>query len=142
METIISIKPLLAVLVSSVGALIIISTGKKPNLRESWSIIAGILKLLIVLSMIPTVVYEKKVISYTLFKILPGIEIGFRVDAFGLLFALGASVLWIATSFYSIGYMRSTNEHSHSIFYLFCYRAFRHNWGRIFSKPVYHFSVL
>ena len=117
METIISIKPLLAVLVSSVGALIIISTGKKPNLRESWSIIAGILKLLIVLSMIPTVVYEKKVISYTLFKILPGIEIGFRVDAFGLLFALGASVLWIATSFYSIGYMRSTNEHSQTRYF-------------------------
>jgi hypothetical protein len=41
-----------------------------------------------------------------LFKILPGIEIGFRVDAFGLLFALGASVLWIATSFYfQIGFV-------------------------------------
>ena len=56
METIVSIKPLLAVLVSAVGALIIIGTGKKPNLRESWSIIAGVLKLVIVLSMIPAVV--------------------------------------------------------------------------------------
>ena len=117
METIVSIKPLLAVLVSAVGALIIIGTGKKPNLRESWSIIAGVLKLVIVLSMIPVVVYDKKTISYSLFNILPGIEIAFRVDAFGLLFAMGASILWIATSFYSIGYMRSTNEHSQTRYF-------------------------
>ena len=117
METIVSIKPLMAVLVSSIGALFIIGTGKKPNLRESWSIIAGVLKLTIILSMIPAVVYDKKIISYSLFNILPGIEIGFRVDAFGLLFAMGASILWIATSFYSIGYMRSTNEHSQTRYF-------------------------
>jgi multicomponent Na+:H+ antiporter subunit D len=116
-ETIVSIKPLFAVLVSAVGALIIIGTGKKPNLRESWSIIAGVLKLVIVLSMIPAVVYDKKTISYSLFNILPGIEIAFRVDAFGLLFAMGASILWIATSFYSIGYMRSTKEHSQTRYF-------------------------
>ena len=68
------------------------------------------LKLVLVLSMIPDVVYGKKIISYSLFNLLPGIEIGFRVDAFGLLFAIGASMLWIATSIYSIGYMRSNNE--------------------------------
>jgi multicomponent Na+:H+ antiporter subunit D len=117
METIVSIKPLLAVLVSAVGALFIIFFGKKPNIRESWSLIAGVLKLAIVLSMIPAVVYDKTIISYSLFTILPGIEIGFRVDAFGLLFAMGASLLWIATSFYSIGYMRSTNEHSQTRYF-------------------------
>ena len=117
METIVSIKPLLAVLVSSIGALFIIASGKNPNLRESWSIIAGVLKLLIVLSMIPTVVYDHQIIEYSLFNLLPGIEIAFRVDAFGLLFAIGASILWIATSFYSIGYMRSTKEHSQTRYY-------------------------
>ena len=117
MEPIVSIKPLLAVLVSSIGALFIIASGKNPNLRESWSIIAGVLKLLIVLSMIPTVVYDHQIIEYSLFSLLPGIEIAFRVDAFGLLFAIGASILWIATSFYSIGYMRSTKEHSQTRYY-------------------------
>ena len=117
METIVSIKPLLAILVSSIGALFIIAAGKNPNLRESWSIIAGVLKLLIVLSMIPTVVYDHQIIEYSLFSLLPGIEIAFRVDAFGLLFAIGASILWIATSFYSIGYMRSTNENSQTRYY-------------------------
>ena len=117
METIVSIKPLLAILVSSIGALFIIAAGKNPNLRESWSIIAGVLKLLIVLSMIPTVVYDHQIIEYSLFNLLPGIEIAFKVDAFGLLFAIGASILWIATSFYSIGYMRSTNENSQTRYY-------------------------
>ena len=117
METIVSIKPLLAVLVSTVGAFFIIATRKNPNFREAWSIFAGVLKLVIVLSMIPAVVYDKTIITYSLFTILPGIEIGFRVDAFGLLFAMGASILWIATSFYSIGYMRSTNEHSQTRYF-------------------------
>jgi len=117
METIVSIKPLLAVLVSTVGAFFIIATRKNPNFREAWSIFAGVLKLVIVLSMIPAVVYDKTIITYSLFTILPGIEIGFRVDAFGLLFAMGASLLWIATSFYSIGYMRSTNEHSQTRYF-------------------------
>ena len=117
METIVSIKPLVAVLVSAIGALLIIFVGKKPNIRESWSLIAGAIKLVIVLSMIPDVVYDKKVISYSLFSLLPGIEISFRVDTLGLLFAIGASILWIVTSFYSIGYMRSTNEHSQTRYF-------------------------
>ena len=100
MVDIISIKPVLAVLISAIGALFILFYGKKPNIRESCSIIAGVVKLAIVLSMIPDVVYGKKIISYSLFTLLPGIEIGFRVDAFGLLFAMGASMLWIATSIY------------------------------------------
>ena len=111
MVDIISIKPVVAVFVSVIGAYFILFYGKKPNIRESCSIFAGVVKLAIVLSMIPDVVYEKNTLSYSLFTLLPGIEIGFRVDAFGLLFAMGASLLWIATSIYSIGYMRSTNEH-------------------------------
>ena len=117
METIVSIKPLLAVLVSSIGAIFILSARKNPNLRESWSIIAGVLKLFIVLSMIPAVVYNNTIIEYSLFTLLPGVEISCRVDALGLLFAIGASLLWIATSFYSIGYMRTTNEHSQTRYY-------------------------
>ena len=56
MESIVSIKPLLAVLVYAIGALFIIFVGKKPSIRESWSLIAGVIKLGIVLSMIPDVV--------------------------------------------------------------------------------------
>ena len=117
MLEIISIKPLLAIFVSAIGALFILFYGKKPNVRESCSIIAGVLKLVLVLSMIPDVVYDKNIISYSLFTLLPGIDIAFRVDAFGLLFAMGASMLWIATSIYSIGYMRSNNESNQTRYY-------------------------
>ena len=117
MVDIISIKPLLAILISTMGALFILFYGNKPNIRESFSIFAGVVKLAIVLSMIPSVVYEKNTLSYSLFTVLPGIEIGFKVDAFGLLFAMGASLLWIATSIYSIGYMRSANEDFQTRYY-------------------------
>ena len=76
----------------------------------------SVVMLALVGSMIPEVLAggtEK----FVLFGILPGIELAFRVDAFGLLFALGASVLWIATSFYSIGYMRSLKEHAQTRYF-------------------------
>ena len=120
MIEIISIKPILAILASAMGALFILFYGKKQNIRELCSILAGLLKLLIILSMIPAVVYDKKIITYSLFTLLPGIEISFKVDAFGLLFAMGAALLWIATTIYSIGYMRSNNE-SNQTRYFTCF---------------------
>jgi multicomponent Na+:H+ antiporter subunit D len=110
---------------------------KKPNIRESWSLIAGVIKLVIVLSMVPDVVYDNKVISYSLFTLLPGIEISFRVDAFGLLFAMGASLLWIATSIYSIGYMRSTNEGSQTRYFACFAVALSSTIGVAFSANLF-----
>ena len=52
-----------------------------------------------------------------LFRLVPGVELAFRVDALGLLFAAGASLLWILTSFYSVGYMRSLREHAQSRYF-------------------------
>jgi multicomponent Na+:H+ antiporter subunit D len=113
----VSTRPLLAVLVSAVGALLIVGTGeRRANLREAWSVAAGILQFAIVVSMLPAVL-AGRTLQYVLFQILPGIELAFRVDAFGLLFALGASLLWIATSFYSIGYLRSLEEHAQTRYF-------------------------
>ena len=112
-----SIRPLLAVLASAVGALLIARTGqRRANLRESWSVAAGVLQLAIVVSMIPDI-RAGGTVQCVLFRVLPGIELAFRVDAFGLLFASGASLLWIATSFYSIGYMRSLGEHAQTRYF-------------------------
>ncbi|MBE9504234.1 MAG: monovalent cation/H+ antiporter subunit D family protein [Proteobacteria bacterium] len=116
METITSIKPLLAILVSTVAAILILLTGKKPNLRESWTFIAGIIKFLIVISMVPTIL-DHKTIEYTLLQILPGLEIKFKVDALGLFFALTASFLWNLASIYSIGYMRGLKEHAQTRYF-------------------------
>ena len=116
MESITSIRPLLAILVSAGGALLIIAFKNHPNLRETCSAAAGILKFSIVVSMIPAVL-RGATIECTVFKLLPGIDIAFRVDALGLLFALGASLLWIVTTFYSIGYMRTLDEHAQTRYY-------------------------
>jgi multicomponent Na+:H+ antiporter subunit D len=116
MEAITSIRPLLAVLVSAGAVLPIIASKNRPNLRELCSVAAGVVKFSLVASMVPAVL-RGSTIECTVFKVLPGINIAFRVDALGLLFALGASLLWIVTTFYSIGYMRSLDEHAQTRYY-------------------------
>ena len=112
-----SVLPLLAVLVPAVGALLIACTGeRRANLREFWSVAAGVVMFALVASMIPAVLADRSP-GCVLFRLLPGIELAFRVDAFGLLFASGASLLWILTSFYSIGYMRSLGEHAQTRYF-------------------------
>ena len=112
-----SLIPLFAVLVSALGALLIACTGeRRANLREFWSVAAGVVMFVLVASMVPEVLAGRTP-ECVLFRILPGIELAFRVDAFGLLFASGASFLWILTSFYSIGYMRSLREHAQTRYF-------------------------
>ena len=112
-----SLIPLLAVLVSALGALLIACTGeRRANLREFWSLAAGVVMFVLVASMVPEVLAGGTP-ECVLFRILPGIELAFRVDAFGLLFASGASLLWILTSCYSIGYMRSLREHAQTRYF-------------------------
>jgi multicomponent Na+:H+ antiporter subunit D len=120
MEVVSSIRPLLTVLVSLIGAFLILLTGERSrNLRESWTILASSAKFIIVISMIPSVL-EGKALEYTIIYISPVLLLQFSVDAYGLLFGLLASALWIATSLYSIGYMRGLNEHAQTR-YFFCF---------------------
>ena len=113
--------PLLAILCPATASILILLSSKRPNVRESWTIIAGILQFSLIASMIPTVL-DKKVVQCLLFPqtMLEGIAFGFKVDAFGLIFALTASFLWILVSFYSIGYMRALKEHAQTRYY-FCF---------------------
>jgi multicomponent Na+:H+ antiporter subunit D len=120
METIISIKPLLAVLASLLVVPILITSTRAPNVREAWTFVAAAAKFLIVLSMLPTILKGTEIV-YTVVEFMPGAAIKFRVDAFGMLFALVSSSLWIITSAYSIGYMRGLKEHSQTRY--FCYFA-------------------
>src|SRR3989454_9266788 len=136
-STVFSVKPLLAILVSAVGALGIARTGeRRANLRESWSVVAGALQAALVISMIPDVLAVRTP-QCVLFRILPGIELAFRVDALGLLFAGGASLLWIATSFYSIGYMRSLREHAQTRYFACFALALTATLGVAFSANLF-----
>jgi multicomponent Na+:H+ antiporter subunit D len=52
-----------------------------------------------------------------LLNISPGISLALEIDTLGIIFGLIASILWIITSIYSIGYMRSISEHKQTRFY-------------------------
>jgi multicomponent Na+:H+ antiporter subunit D len=119
METIISIRPIIAVLIATVASLLIMVTPKKPNLRETWSVLGAVGTFLTVLSMTPQIL-AGKVFEITPFVILPGISMKFRVDALGMIFGTIASFLWILVTFYNIGYMRSLKEHAQTRYY-FCF---------------------
>jgi multicomponent Na+:H+ antiporter subunit D len=129
--------PVLAVLAPASGALLIAFTGeRRANLREFWSIAAGVVLLGLVAGMIPEVLADNAP-ECVLFGVLPGMELAFRVDAFGLLFALGASLLWIVTSFYSIGYMRSLGEHAQTRYYACFALALSTTVGVAFSANLF-----
>ncbi len=132
MDQIISIKPLLAVLVSLLVIPILISSSDKPNAREGWTFTAGIIKFLIIASMLPLILQGKEIVL-NLFKIAPGVSIAFKVDGLGMLFALVASSLWIITSMYSIGYMRTLKEHGQTRFVSFFALAISATIGAAFS---------
>ncbi len=128
---------LLAVLAPALGALFIALTGeRRANLREFWSVAAGVVMLALVASMIPEVLAGRTP-ELVLCRLLPGIELAFRVDAFGLLFASGASLLWILTSFYSIGYMRSLREHAQTRYFACFALALSATLGVAFSANLF-----
>jgi len=132
MDIITSIKPLLAVLVSLLVIPILVSSSVKPNVRESWIFIAGTIKLLLVLSMLPVILGGTQ-IGFTLFEFAPGAAIALKVDGLGLLFAIVASSLYLVTSVYSIGYMRGLKEHGQTRFVSFFALAISATIGVAFS---------
>ena len=116
MTPIISIWPLAAILVSLLGALPIILAHRQPNLRESWTVLIALVKLMIVASLLPGVLAGNSYV-FTIAQVIPGVPIELRVDALGMIFALVASILWLFTSIYSIGYMRALAEHAQTRYY-------------------------
>jgi multicomponent Na+:H+ antiporter subunit D len=132
MDVIHSAAPLYAVTVSLAAAVLIALSDRSPNLREFWTLAAAFGKFAIVASMLPAVLHGK-VIEYTLIELFPGLTFAFRVDAFGLFFALLASFLWIVTSFYSIGYVRAENEHKQTRYFVSFAVALSATMGVAFS---------
>lgn len=132
-EDVTSYAPLLACLISLLAVIPIVLFGEKlRNFREGSALLAGSIKLLIVVSMIAPI-SAGKTLYLKLFSITPSLEIAFRVDGLGLLFALVASSLWIVTTLYSIGYMRGHHESNQTRFYSFFAVALSTTLGVAFS---------
>ena len=70
----------------------------------------------LIFSMLPDVL-SGRYQEISLLSLSPGISLTLRVDTVGMIFGLSASLLWIITSFYSIGYMRSGSMHKQTRYY-------------------------
>lgn len=101
--------PLLAILTSLAAVPLILLSKSKPNLREGWTILAGVIKFALVLLLVPGAI-EGKSVELNLFYLAPDMPFALNADPLGVFFAIIASGLWIFTSFYSIGYMRGAGE--------------------------------
>ncbi len=105
-----------ALLIPAAGALGVFLFGKEsPNFREGCSVIAASALFLTVVSM-RSAILDGVMYRYQLFDILPGVSLTLRADAMSMIFALIASFLWICAAFYSMGYMRGSNEHAQTRF--------------------------
>ncbi len=112
----ISIWPLMAILISLIGSIPIILSNRRPNLRESWTLLIALGKVIIVASLLPKVLAGGG-FEWTIAEVIEGVPLALRVDALGMFFALVASILWFFTSLYSIGYMRSLKEHAQTRYF-------------------------
>jgi multicomponent Na+:H+ antiporter subunit D len=87
-----------------------------PNPREAVTLLTSGGLFLLVLSLHHTVLQGTRP-AINIAEPLPGLKIGFEIEPLGMLFALLASFLWLVTSVYSIGYMRSHHEWRQTSFY-------------------------
>ena len=106
----------LSILVPLVGALLVVATGKSPNLREAITLITALVLFSIVLA-ITDYTFLGTELRLDVIELFPGLGLNFEVEPLGVLFALVASFLWIITSIYAIGYMRSHKEENQTRFF-------------------------
>ena len=119
MDTIIASEIILTPIIPMVTAVFIMFSGKRPNLRESWSVIGALLTFISVVHVLPHYLAGGSY-KYTLFTLYPGVSVKFHLDGLGILFAGTSSFLWILAGFYCVGYMRGLDEHAQTRFYV-CY---------------------
>src|SRR3569833_1877281 len=93
------IRLLLAILAPLAGALLVMATGKRPNVREACSFAAAAALFGLNFWMNLDVLHGAR-LHLTLFSLLPGLSISLRADALSMVFAVAASFLWMVTVFY------------------------------------------
>ena len=113
---------ILSMVIPIIGAIIISRLDKHINLRETVTIVTAIILFIINVDIYLNLDLDhaKDVAAsrFTIAEPIKGLSIAFSATAFGSLFALIASGLWIATSIYAIGYMRAHNEKHQTRFYV------------------------
>ena len=130
----------LALVLPGLGAGAIALAGRAPNLRETVTLLIAAALLACVMLLLPEVLAGARP-GFMLFPMLPGLQIAFKAEPLGLLFALIASGLWIVNSLYSIGYMRANQEAKQTRFYVCFALALSATMGIAFAANVFTLFV-
>jgi multicomponent Na+:H+ antiporter subunit D len=119
-----------------VGGIGISICSSHPNLRESITLLTGIILFLLVTSLLNAVL-NGNMPSIKFFDIIPGLPLQLTIEPLGMLFACVASGLWIINSLYSIGYMRCNNEPNQTKFYICFTIAISSSMGIAFAGNMF-----
>ena len=120
----ISTAILCSILMPLVGILGNLFFRSSANLRDTFTFLVSVLTFssVFIVFILTGGVQDEEL---SLFMVLPNLDIAFRVEPLGLLFALVASGLWMLTHLYGVGYMRGNNEVRQSQFFgFFCLAIF------------------
>jgi multicomponent Na+:H+ antiporter subunit D len=109
----------LSIAIPLIGGVLVLLTGKIPNLREAASLATAFILFTLVLE-ITQRIFAGEVMSTTWVELFPGIGLSFDIEPLGVVFAIVASALWPVTTIYAIGYMRGHNEENQTRFF-FCF---------------------
>jgi len=107
----------LCIIMPLLATLAIVASGRHPNIREGVTIATCLALIFLVVSLYQGLSSGKSISVYW-WELLPGLRISFDIEPLGMLFALVASFLWLVTTCYAIGYMRSHQEKNQTRFYV------------------------
>lgn len=109
---------LLAIALPLAAVPLIALARNRPDLRESVSLAAAAATAAAAWSLLPEALSGERA-AVEVFRFLPGLSIRFEVEPLGAMFAALASLLWIVSTVYSIGYMRGNAEQHQTRYYIF-----------------------
>jgi multicomponent Na+:H+ antiporter subunit D len=109
----------LVLLLPVLGAGAIALLGRRPELRDGAMLLVAVATCGAVAKLAPAVSAGARP-ELALWDLFPGVSLRFELEPLGLLFALVASGLWIATGVYAIGYMRGHHE-THQTRFFACF---------------------
>ncbi len=107
----------LALIIPLFTAAMVYAVGRMPDVRETLTMVGAVFLATVTISLTIWTAQGNPP-SLIVARPLQGLELAFRLEPLGALFALMASLLWGINSMFSIGYMRGRREANQTRFYV------------------------